>query len=278
MDYKTIIVHVNDATRLSRLLEPATALGALFKAHLIGLSITPPVKIIPAGMPGAPDTIILDEHCKTYRAQNPAMKAVFEQAAAGRSVAAEWREGEAGSRSVAACVLDYSRAADLVIAAQAHLGWADSWHMDIADRLALESGRPVLLVPNEGTQPSVDKRIILAWNGRREAARAVFDALPLLRQAESVSLVQVDPVQEDEAGAFDFLLDTLDRHGICCGSQVIKSTDGNVGAALLGHCKSADADLLVMGCYGHSRLREIVFGGATRHVLASTTLPVLMSH
>ena len=91
-------------------------------------------------MPGVPDTIVLDEHCKTYRAQNPPMKAAFEKAASARSVAAEWREAEAGSGSVAAAVLDHARAADLILAAQAHPDWADSWHMDIADRLALESG------------------------------------------------------------------------------------------------------------------------------------------
>ena len=278
MDYKTILVHCNDTARLPRLLEPAVALGGLFKAHVIGLSVTPPVRIITAGMPGAPDTIVLDEHCKTYRAQNPLMKAAFEQAASARSVAAEWREAEAGSGSVAAAVLQYARAADLILAAQAHPGWADSWHMDIADRLALKSGRPVLIIPNQGTHPPVGKRIVLAWNGRREAARAVFDALPLLRQAESVSLVQIDPAHENGAESFDALSDALDRHVIRYGSQVIKSTDGNVGHALLGHCKSTDADLLVMGCYGHSRLREIVFGGATRYVLASMTLPVLMSH
>ena len=278
MDYKTILVHCNDSARLPRLLEPAMALADLFKAHVIGLSVTPPVSIITAGMPGAPDTIVLDEHCHTYRAQNPLMKAAFGTAAAARSVAAEWREAEAGSGSVAASVLDYARAADLVIAAQAAQGQADSWHMDIADRLALESGRPVLIVPNEGVVQSAGMRIVLAWNARREAARAMFDALPLLRHADSVSLVQVDPSHGEGTDSLAAVSDALDRHGIRVGQDVISSAKGDAGAALLAQCKTASADLLVMGCYGHSRLREIVFGGATRHVLAHMTLPALMSH
>lgn len=277
MDYKTILLHANEAARLPGLLRPAVALSTLFKAHLIGLSVTPPVRIIPAGMPGAPDTIVLDEHCKAYRAQNPAMKASFEGAARAAGVAADWTEVEADSASVATVVLEQAHAADLVIAAQSKPG-ADSWYLDIPDRLALESGRPVLIVPNEGAFQTFGKRIVLAWNGRREAARATFDALPLLRQAESTWLVQVDPPQGAGAETLAAVSAALDRHGVRCQAEVIQSPNGDAGKALLGRCETANADLLVMGCYGHSRLREIVFGGATRHVLASMTLPVLMSH
>ena len=136
----------------------------------------------------------------------------------------------------------------------------------------------MLIVPNNGAHPSVGTRIVVAWNARREAVRAVFDAMPLLRHADSVSMVQIDPAHGNGAEPLDAVSDALSRHGVRCDRQVIPSTHGDAGAALLGHCKATGADLLVMGCYGHSRLREFVFGGATRHVLANMLLPVLMSH
>jgi len=279
MDYKTILVHCNDKARLPRLLGPAVTLGTLFKAHLVGVSVTPPVRVFPAGMPGVADTVVLDEHCEAYRADNPSMKAAFEAAAGVRSVATEWREGEAGNGSVAETVLEHARTADLIIAAQAVPGWNNSWQLDIPDRLALESGRPVLIVPNEGAAPrSPGKRIVLAWNDSREAARAVFDALPLAKSAEKVLAVQFDPNDGSRRDAAAALCAALDRHGVRCESHLAESPDGDVGKALLAQCGRVNADLLVMGCYGHSRLREVVFGGATRHVLTSMALPVLMSH
>ena len=96
MAYKTVLVHCNDKSRIARVLAPATQVAAGFQAHLIGLSVTPPVIIIPTGMPGAPDTMVIDEHCKAYRKDNPEMKAAFETAGRARNVASEWREVDAG--------------------------------------------------------------------------------------------------------------------------------------------------------------------------------------
>ena len=92
MGYKTILVHCNDRQRLSRLLDPAVTLCASFGAHLVGVSVTPPIAVIAAGMPGAPDVIVIDEHAKAYQAENSAMKAAFEKAANSQNVTAEWRE------------------------------------------------------------------------------------------------------------------------------------------------------------------------------------------
>lgn len=281
MPYKTVPVHCNDKSRIARILTPATQVAEGFQAHLIGLSVTPPVVIIPTGMPGAPDTMVIDEHCKAYRRDNPEMKAAFETAGRARNVASEWREADAGSTSVAEVVLQHARAADLVVAAQTDAKWPGSQRLDIADRLVLESGRPVLIVPNEGSQQDVGERILVAWNARREAARAVFDALPLLQRAKEVRVIWVNPQSEGELAqdipAAD-ICTALARHGVKCEATQAVQPRTNVGETLLAQASDCAADLRVMGCYGHSRLREFVLGGASEHVLRQMSIPVLMAH
>ena len=125
------------------------------------------------------------------------------------------------------------------------------------------------------------QRIVVAWNARRESARAVFDALPLLKKAREVIVVWVNP-QEDGEAAGDLpgvdICTALARHGVKCEATQNIRPSLDVGATLLTTVKNNASDMLVMGCYGHSRLREFVFGGATRHVLENMTVPVLMSH
>jgi nucleotide-binding universal stress UspA family protein len=280
MSYKTILVHCNDRRRIEALLAPAVSLAERFQSHLIGLSVVPPVAIISAGAPLGPP-IIVDTHCELYRAENPAMRAAFEDATRGRGFVAEWRDGDAGSFGVADCVLPFAHSADLIIASQTDPEWPGTDRLDIADRLAMESGRPVLIVPNAGVHRHVGERVLVAWNGRREAARAVFDALPILRGAREVKVVWVNPQSERERAqdipAAD-ICTALARHGVTCQATEQIGPRGGVGQTLLAYAKEMGADLLVMGCYGHARVREFVFGGASRHVLAHMTIPVLMSH
>ena len=279
MGYRTILVHCNDKARLPRLLHPAVTLCATFGAHLVGVSVAPPIAVIAAGMPGAPDVIVVDEHAKAYLAENPAMKGAFEKAAGAQNVTAEWRDEDAGSSTVARVMMRHARTADLVIAAQAATDWKGSPDLDIPDYLALESGRPVLIIPNTGSQQLIAKRVVVGWTNRREAARAAFDALPILQRADRVTVVEVDPEpgQETTESRLEICA-TLTRHGVTCEPETAASRHGNVGDVLLACCERAQAELLVVGCYGHSRLREFVLGGATRHLLGGMTVPVLMSH
>jgi nucleotide-binding universal stress UspA family protein len=146
----------------------------------------------------------------------------------------------------------------------------------------MESGRPVLIVPNGGVQRRVGEKVLVAWNARREAARAVFDALPILRGARDVKVVWVNPQAERErpqdTPAGDDICTSLARHAVRCQATEQIAPRGSVGETLLACAKDMSADLLVMGCYGHTRARELVFGGASRHVLRHMAIPVLMSH
>jgi nucleotide-binding universal stress UspA family protein len=277
--YKTILMHCNDKRRINTLLAPALRLAETFEAHLTALSVVPPVVV--TGTPAGPPMVI-DAHCERYRAENPAMRAAFEEASRGRAFVAEWREVDAGEAPVLDVVLQYGRSADLIVASQTDSEWAESDSLDIAEDLAVEAGRPVLIVPNSPAQHDhMGKKVLVAWNARREAARVVFDALPLLQKAEQVKVIWVNPQSEQEVAqdlpAADICA-TLARHGVKCDGTEERKPRKNVGETLLACAGEFGADLVVMGCYGHNRWRELIFGGASRHVLSHATLPVLMSH
>lgn len=267
--------HCNDKARLPRILGPALEVASAFGAHLTGLSVTPPPILIPAGMPGQPSTIVVDDHCKAYRRNNPEMRAAFEAACSARNVACAWKEVDAGTHSVADVVVGQAHSADLVIAAQTAHDWTGPRRLDVADHLVLDSGRPVLIIPSETNIHTLPRNIFVAWNGRREAARAVFDALPLLQHADAVRIVCVNPQTEDgtmqSIPGSDICI-ALIRHGVKCEETQVVRPFKNVGRTLLQQAVKHRADLLVMGCYGHSRAREFVFGGASEYVLRQNAI------
>jgi nucleotide-binding universal stress UspA family protein len=276
--YKTNLMHVNDSRRIERLPMPSVALAEMVQAHLLALSVVPSVAVItePNGY-----AMVVDDHCKAYREQNPALRAAFEASVANRGFTTEWRDDDAGAFPVIDRVLPYARAADLVIASQTDPAWAASSWLDIADRLAIEAGRPVLIIPNTGTYTRTGEKVLVAWNGRREAARATFDALPILQRAKEVRVVWVNPQSEDvppgDIPAAD-ICTALARHAVRCEATEQLRPRVNVGETLLACAEETNADLLVMGCYGHTRLREFVFGGQADIVLGKMSIPVLMSH
>ena len=279
MSYKTILVHCNDKRRVARIAAVAVELADRFDAHLIGLSVSPPVHLIPAGMPGTPDVIVDDARCQAYRKDNPQLRQAFQEAAGrGKKVVPEWREHDADGSSVSAVALTAARTTDLVVVAQKDTTWPLTSHLDIDDALILGSGRPVFLVPNDGLASAAARRVLVAWSGTREAARAVFDALPILQQAEEVRVIAITGSDSAAQEADGDICTALRRHKVNCRDIEHIATHVDVGRSLTQQTIAHNADLLVMGCYGHSRLREFVLGGATRHQLRHMMIPVLMSH
>jgi nucleotide-binding universal stress UspA family protein len=239
----------------------------------------PPISIITSGVIGVPP-IIVDAHCERYRQENSAMRRHFEEATAAKSFSAEWRDADAGSFPVVKVVLEHARASDLVVASQTDDEWPASAWLDVADLVAVESGRPVLFIPNVSQLTYVGTRVLVAWNGSREAARAVFDALPILKHAEATKVVWIDSEidAEPQQALGQDICEALLRHGVRCEKTMRTIPQDGVGPTLMAQAQTFGADLLVMGCYGHSRLREFVFGGATRYFLNKMRMPVLMSH
>jgi nucleotide-binding universal stress UspA family protein len=148
---------------------------------------------------------------------------------------------------------------------------------DLIEAVLFGSGRPVLIVPCR-PGPSQLRTILIAWDEGRPAARAVADALPLLALAERVEVVTVGDLRGDRTRDSRHLVRHLRRHGIEAHMANLVRDQGSVAATLLAHAVDVQADLLVMGGYGHSRLREIVLGGTTRRILQTMTVPVLMAH
>jgi len=142
-----------------------------------------------------------------------------------------------------------------------------------------ESGRPVIFVPYIQKGGLKTDRIMVCWDGGRAASRAVADAMPFLKKAKQVEIVIISdkPAKDNEVPGAD-LGQHLARHGLKVDIKRITSPDNDVPSTILSHAADSSADMIVMGGYGHSRLREFVLGGATRGLLESMTVPVLMSH
>jgi nucleotide-binding universal stress UspA family protein len=149
----------------------------------------------------------------------------------------------------------------------------------VAEHVLFDSGRPLVVVPNRHTASFACQRVMVAWDHSRTAARALHDSLPFLRLAEEVTLVAAGGEKRFQTSPDPATIETaLAQKGLNARFEQIHLGEVSIGQALQGHALQCGADLLVMGAYGHSRLREFILGGATREVLDDPQLPVLMSH
>ncbi|MDM8358077.1 universal stress protein [Pandoraea communis] len=173
----------------------------------------------------------------------------------------------------------YARYADLAVMGQLDPGLPETYALThLVERVVLGSGRPTLVLPGAAIFPKRFAHVLLAWNGSREAARAVADALPLVQAAGHVTVLSISAGRQDDLPGVD-IADYLRRH--CTDVAFARRSGGGtstIGETILESAKEIGADLLVMGSYGHSRLQELVLGGVTRTVLETLDLPVLMSH
>src|SRR5262245_12319529 len=276
MTYKTILVHLNDSRRAETVLEPAAHLAVRFNSHLIGLHVCSAVPASPIPMASA----ALGSIVAAERRNREAIADTFKRMTTGRPFVAEWQLQKVSHIDPANVVIERGRAADLIVAGQTDPEWDLSPVMDFPERLALQGGRPVLVIPYAGRYATVGRRVVIAWKAAREPARAAFDALPLLLEAEAVHILEVRERGDDAStlAPDTSIAAALARHGIKPEVRTSIAPDISVGDEILSRAADLDADLLVMGAYGHSRFRELIFGGATRHVARHMTLPTLFSH
>jgi nucleotide-binding universal stress UspA family protein len=281
MSYKDLLVVLDSEASARERIDLAAALAERFAAHLVALH--------PLPIPQAPrhlgyfDPTLLNPFFAEMRerAQDAAgkLREQFEHATRLRGVAAEWRMVPEGPEADAAL---HARYADMVILGQIDPDRAEAEIIrPRPEQVALASGCPILVVPYAGHFATVGRRIVIGWNATREAARAVSDAMPLLAAAEVVTVLTIDPHEgphgHGELPGADIALH-LARHGVKAEIERTVSAGLPVGEVLLSRAADLAADLLVMGAYGHSRVRELLLGGATRSLLRSMTVPVLMSH
>jgi len=275
MGLVNLAVHVDHDNQCQVGLDLAVALAQRSDAHLCGVYVdSVPMAPELMAMSAAPvliDTIVQEENERADSARKR-----FDDALAATGLQCSFRRG-AGPRFTA--LSEHARYADLMVIAQEQE--STSAIGGFADYVVMDSGRPVLMAPYIGAPLPVDGLAVVAWNGTREAVRAINDALPLLSMAQQVQVVMIEP-QDTELYSADLpgaqLCEHLARHNLKAEAKVIRGGSGSAGDQLLSHVADVSANLVVMGAYGHSRLREMVLGGVTRHMLQHMTVPVLMSH
>jgi nucleotide-binding universal stress UspA family protein len=251
----------------------AVTIAREHEARLTALYMLPAVNIPGYLASYIPDEVI-DEQRRLAEVAAAEAKTEFLALAEREGVGAEWRQADGDPRDVVALNARY---ADLVLVAQSDRERVSNNGYDLAEELVLSAGRPVLAVPYAGRFPDVGQTVLVAWTPTREATRAVHDAMPFLERAKQVIAYSVNPPDADHIAGADICAH-LARHGVRAEAHHAIATDIEVGDTLLSAVSDYGADMLVMGAYGHSRLREFALGGATRSLLQHMTVPVLMAH
>jgi len=280
MAYRTILVSLNELSRLPQLLGAAATAARSFGAHVSGLYVIPAVQLYPSmGFEAVPQ--VFDGN-QTYFKDNEAnVRTAFEDAMKKEGLKFDLHVVQGATPSIADEVVTKGRSADLLIISATNPDETTGVEADFVEQTVMAAGRPIIVLPFKGDTKLNFNDIVLGWNGEREAARAAFDALPVLKAAKKVRIVRTDPQKDPSlkgsiAGAD--LAETLARHGVKAEATSLPTSGDGAGQALLRCADDNGSDLIVMGAYGHSRLREYIFGGATQYILAHLNRPVLMSH
>ncbi len=280
MSLETILINADSEQHLPRLIDVTERVAIRDHSHVVGLAALPSPVTLPAGMPGTPDIVTYEAHRSSARAAAERTGALFRQMTAGKLFTSEWRLDDGVNRGEIDALVAQSRLADLIVTSNVRAAGRNLVSHATTERLIIDVGRPVLLVPQVATPSAGSRRVLIGWNGSREATRAVFDALPLLRSAQHVKVMQIGGNAADPVSGLGgvALCGMLRRHGVRATAETLDLPRASAGAALLSALKAENAELLVMGGYGHWRFRELVLGGATRHVIKHMSTPVLMSH
>ena len=278
MSYRNLLLHLDSTPACRQRVNATLDLAERFEAHVTGL--VTPAMVMPYAFNSGPSAALIEQSQALIDAQTRQTVTAFEAAAQQyRSVAIESR---IASADASAAIALSARYADLVVIGQSNPEQeADEGARVAPGEVLLGCARPVLLIPYIGAPAGFGKTVLIAWNGSRESCRAVADAMPLLKQAQRVIVMAANPQISDAAhgdlpGAD--LAAYLARHDVKAEAHADPGAEVDIGQELLSRAADLGVDLLVMGAYGHSRAREWVFGGVTRTILQSMTMPVLMSH
>jgi len=276
MRFKTIVAILQNEQDAERVLDCAIPLATRFQSHLIGIHAEAlPVPYTSAT--GFPDTEFLQVSADMSRERADKLQTLFLKYIENSGLSFEWRSLESFSGDSALTGISSVRTADLIIAAQRESGGDPSADVDT---LVYDAGRPVLVVPHSGPLVTTFKHVLLAWNGSKEAARAAFDALPFIIEAEKTDIVVIDPpdtLDESPESAGAEIAAALSRHGATVSVSVLNSGGASIDDVIQTRVAETGADLLVLGAYSHSWLRQLLFGGVTRTVLRTVPVAAFLS-
>ncbi|SFB42352.1 Nucleotide-binding universal stress protein, UspA family [Rhizobium sp. NFR07] len=278
MSYKTVLAVLDTQRNAIQITDFAVALAEQFSAHLIGVHAETLAAIPLIAPMEIPDPAAIEILQDTAHKETAAIEQIFRQRTTREGLSSEWRSFMLAAGYSSSSVQETARAVDLVVATQSDPTQTD--HRADLESFLFESGRPMLLVPYTLKQLKPIERVLIAWNGSREAARATFDSLPLLKNATSVEILVVDPPERGDrspelAGAE--IAAALSRHGVSVTLTTQDSGGTSPAQAIEKRLVDQSIDLLVMGGYGHSRWWEMLFGGVTRSLLDKMTALTLLS-
>ena len=279
MTYRSIKAYLPSVAAARAVLPAVFPMADTFEAHVSGLHIINGVNYYGGAELYTPSSVY-EIQVEAFKEQAEKVRDTFEAVAERFSVPHDWQcDGELHADAIRH-LHAMARSTDLLVVAHdgiddLDLGW------DLPSSTAIECGRPVLAIPSGYKANAVGQRVLVAWNGSREATRAVFDSMPFLLKAADVKLLTVEEDGSRQTRGFspaEEIAVVLARHGVRPEVVVAPASSRGVADTVLAKIRAYDADLLVMGCYGHSRYREFVFGGATHGILTSMTVPTLLSH
>lgn len=274
---KDIVVNLTIGGERDYACDYAVSIASAFGAHLTGIGYAYEPVLPPTIMGGVPADVITSQRAEGERIANAAVNR-FQQATSRAGVASDSRVLSASLAGASDLFGRLARRFDLAVVGQAEPDMVSPEEL-IVEAALFESGRPVVVVPYIQRDPLKLDRVIMCWDASRTAARALGDAMPLLHRAKTVDVLMVatERAKSDEIPGAD-IAHHLARHGLTVDVKRIVTGGTDVPSTILSYAADVSADFLVMGGYGHSRLREFVLGGATRGILSSMTVPTLMSH
>jgi nucleotide-binding universal stress UspA family protein len=280
MTYKTILVHCDAGRAAAARTELAAALAERHQALLVGLHARPAFQAPVYDNGSFAMGMMYKDYEDALRESEAASSKTFAAAVKGKAITSEWRSADGYADDL---LTVHARYADLTVVGQDDPGASTRLPVpsDLPESVALATGRGVLVVPFIGASAAIGRNVLLCWNASRESARAATEALPLLQAAGAVTVLVVGAKTSVSGHGAEPGADAaiwLGRHGVKVTVQRDVAADADVGNLILSRAMDYGCDLIVMGIYGHSRLREVVLGGASRTVLASMTVPVLMAH
>lgn len=284
MSYREILVYtgVGDVTR--RTSDYAMRVAAIFRSRVAGLIVEAElidfseVERVFAGAEAAGTYLRLVEQRRERREAALRARATFEEIAKEHGVPHDTLLKTCAPANIADMVTDIARLYDVTILPS--IEDRGGLRVPVVEEVLFGSGRPLILLPIDRDLPSTrDNIVFVAWDGSRPATRAVHDAMPILRQAtlvEVVTIIEEKPLSGIPTG--QDLVRHLKAHDVSARCAAVRYSGDPIGEQIMHEALRFDARLLVMGAYGHSRVKEIIFGGATRSVLKAPTLPVLLSY
>jgi nucleotide-binding universal stress UspA family protein len=274
---KDLIVNIPVGAASTPVLDYAVSIASTYDAHISGVAFAYEPVVPGTVFDGVAASIIATYRSESEKAGQTAVSK-FDDLARRAGVSADSHLLEAGPTGAGELFAQVARHFDLAVVGQTDPE-QDSPEELLPEAALFGSGRPIVIVPYIQKAGLKLDRVMVCWDGSRAAARAIADAGPFLDRAKAIDVVTVSKTQgaRNELPGFD-IAHHLARHNLKVDLKRIVAGDIDVPSALLSHAADTAADLVVMGGYGHSRLREFVLGGATRGLLESMTVPVLMSH